>query len=943
MPFRQRHAFIALLPVVLCAVAGPAQAPPMRYVTEHWIVDRWSTDQGLPQNTVRDMVQTPDGYLWLATFGGLVRFDGVRFSALTTRDYPGLGSDRVSNIALARDGTMWIGTDRGLVRYRDGAFREWTDADGRPASLTNDLTVDSTGAVWLTTQVGGLARFADGKFERFRDRGVPDSWLGAVRIDGDGTVRVDRGDGTMYLRRPGVTDFVRRPASGASASHDTGGVAWQVRNRGIWHRDAAGHATFDAGPEGSGLDNVHTLFVDREGTPWLGTESAGLLRLRRRVFHVYLKRDGLASEQIAGVMRDSRGQLWIGSSCGPTMLMRGGVIRPTSLPGCLFSLAETPDGTVWVGGYGGVTGIRRDGKTMGVPADLLPHYVVFALYAEPDTSIWVGTQNGLVHLGRHTSQRFVAADGLPSNEIHYITRDRHGSLWVGTAGGVARLDGTRFHAWTTRDGLPHNYVRAVYQDSGGMWWIGTYGGGLARFDGHRFVAISTRNGLFDDVVSAIFEDANGNLWMSGNRGVFRAQRRDLDAFADGKATAVISVGYGPSDGLVTAETNGGFQPSAWQDADGRLWFATVRGLATVDPREAMPNPTVPGVAIEAVTVDGKSMPTNGPLDLPTGARSLEIQYTGLTSIAPEQLVFRYRLDGVDRDWEYVNGRRTAYFSHLAPGHYSFVVTAASRDGVWNAEGRRLAFVVPTPWWATIWFRLLVVAAAVALIALLVLRRLAHLHERERLQREFSRHLMAGQETERRRLAAELHDSLSQDLLVMKNRAAMALRTEELGESAREHLTEISHVASQAVQNAREISHGLRPYQLDRLGLAAAIRDLAAHASASAGISIETNVDGAEQMLGPDESIHAYRIVQEALNNIMKHANATHATIGLHAENGRVRLRIADDGRGTVLEGNAGFGLTGIAQRTQLLGGTLDAQSSPGHGMTLDVDLPARAT
>jgi signal transduction histidine kinase/ligand-binding sensor domain-containing protein len=961
--------------LVFSAALGAQTPQPARVATDRWVLDRWSSDQGLRQNTITSMVQTPDGYLWLGTFGGLVRFDGVRFTEFTTRHHPGLGSDRVMILAAGRHNELWIGTDRGLVRLASGEFREWTERDGRPAGHSNGLYADSTG-LWLTGSVGGLARFDGVRFERFGAPGHPDRMIGSIFPDRDGNLWISRGGGRIAVRRPsGVFDTLMIAAGGISSAepqlHDRYGNLWTLtetgphrwtgkslepfairgggwiyedgaggywlhNSRGVFHRDSAGHADSLLAADHPALRETRGLFVDREGTLWIRTTTYGLLRLRRRLFDMVMREDGLAVEQVTAILRNDLGELWVGSSCDKTTVFSKGTARNFQHPGCVFSLAQTADGIMWGGSFaGGLNRVERSGRfTRLVHADGLPNMVVLALHADPDTSLWIGTENGLGHLRHGVIRTYTVKDGLPAPQIHFITRDRRGALWVGTEGGLARLDGERFRSWTTADGLPHNYVRAVYQDADGIYWIGTYGGGLARFDGSTFVAISSREGLYDDVVSSILEDANGYLWMGGNRGVYRVHRRMLNDFARGAIPQVVCVGYGPSDGLLTPETNGGFQPSAWQDRDGRLWFATVRGLATVHPRDAAHNTSVPSVVVEGVSIDGSPAPTAGEVTLAAGSRYLEIRYAGLTSIAPELLLFRYRMEPIDTGWVYVGDRRTAYFSQLPPGAYHFTVSAASRDGVWNETGQSISFVVDAPWYAAWWFRVILAAAVAGGIALYVRARLARAHEQQRIQREFARQLLTGQETERRRLAGELHDSLGQDLLVMKNRATMALRS-GLDAAARAHIEEISAVASHAVQNAREISHALRPYQLDHFGLVEALRDLAEHASVGGGFTARLESD-AEVTLDPDAATHVYRIAQEALNNILKHADAHVALITLRSESNGVRLRISDDGKGTDVGRAMGFGLTGMAQRAQILGATFDVRSTPGAGTTIEV-------
>jgi signal transduction histidine kinase/ligand-binding sensor domain-containing protein len=959
------------------APSARAQAPPVRTPVGGWIIDRWSSDQGLPQNTINDILQTPDGFLWIATYGGLVRFDGVRFKSFTTLDYPALGSDRVMVARAGADGSIWLGTDRGLVHFAGGAFTEWTEKDGRPAGQSTAVLPNADGSVWVATSVGGLALFRNGRFERFGNRGLPDGFVESVWTDSRGAVWINRGAAHFFVMRG---DSVFRPARITTPSDiiqvsgvDSAGSIWFVTHRGsarlagmalsppfvdgerirddrkdgYWTVVPNGllHAARDGtleridGPADAGLNEVHAFFVDRDGVPWIGTMTMGLLRLRRRLFRTYTTADGLPTDRIAAIFRDRGGRLLVGSNCDKTSIRAGETFKVTALPGCAFAFAQTPDGSLWAGGYGGATVVSPDGRT---ETHFLPDSIhsaeVLAIHADRDSTVWIGTGNGLIHATPRGWIRFGTADGLPSAEVHCIVRDHSGMLWIGTIGGLARLrpDGHGFDAWTTREGLPHNAVRAIYEDADHVHWIGTYGGGLARFDGEHFVTISSRNGLYDDVVSSIHEDAGGNLWMAGNRGIFRANRRALNAFASGAEPFVPSPGYGPADGLLSPETNGGFEPSAWQDGDGRLWFATIRGLATVDPSDIAADARLASAAIDAVRVDGKPVPADSIIRTPVGKHAIEIDYTAITASDAQQLVFRYRLEGLDAAWTYANHRRTAYLSQIPPGRYTFVVMASDPDGRWSAP-QRMRLIVPAPWYATTWFRLLLFAATLGAITLLVRQRFARLRARERQQREFARRLMAAQEAERRRIAGELHDSLTQDLLVMKNRASMALRSADVGDTARTHILEIAEVAGQASRNAREISHNLRPHQLDHLGLGAALRDLAERAGIPAALSVEVDASGIDDAFGPEESIQVFRIVQEALNNVLRHSGAGRVAVRFSREGDTGHLVITDDGRGFDLARGPGFGLNGIGERVQLIGGRLDIRSAPGRGTEIGIE------
>ncbi|MGH7532826.1 MAG: histidine kinase, partial [Gemmatimonadales bacterium] len=507
---------------------------------------------------------------------------------------------------------------------------------------------------------------------------------------------------------------------------------------------------------------------------------------------------------------------------------------------------------------------------------------------------------------------------------------------VGTANGVARRDGERFTPFTSANGLAKGPIRSIYEAPDGALWFGSYGGGLSRLKDGRFITITADDGLFEDVVSSITPDPAGYLWTTGNHGIARVSRRELDAFADGKIRAVHAVGYGTADGLLNPETNGGFSPNAWTAPDGRIWFPTLEGVAIVDPKEVAAAASPPAVLVESISADGRAASDlSHSITFDAGTRSVDVTYTGLKSSAPERIAFRYRLGG-DADWTYAGTRRTAYFSRLPPGHYRFEVTAANRDGNWSPAPAALDFAIQPPVWMTWWFRLAVLLAAGGSLAFAVRQRVARARTQMATQREFSRRVLDGQEQERRRIAAELHDSVGQGILVMKNRAVLGLRATD-HDGARTQLEQISEVASETLAETRAIAHNLRPYQLDRLGLAATVRGTVERAATGSGIEFVVDVEPVDGALAPEAEIGLFRIAQEGVTNIIRHSGARHARVTLTRQPDAVRLVVSDDGRGTT--GSAGFGLAGIAQRVQMLGGSHEFHSEPGGGTTLVVRIP----
>ncbi|MFI5234628.1 MAG: two-component regulator propeller domain-containing protein [Gemmatimonadales bacterium] len=994
LPIFPRFPHLAVPILLLAAPVAGQQARGGAYV-----VDRWTAETGLPQNTVNAITQTPDGYLWLATFGGLVRFDGVTFTTYSAARYPGIHSDRALALCVSPDSTLWIGTEDGFGSYGQGAFRSYTTRDGLPPGAVLDVTCDPDGDIWLAMDHQGVVRWHDGHPDHIPITGdagigvysaIPDgqggAWLGrwgaapthltpadrAVPAPGRGQtvagavspLPVDGKPGLVAWRTadgfvvPGPEGYlrihppesIRRGFATFITPRSDGGYWIATASRGMMtlEADGSGNSRIPL-PNGDSSYHVRAVFIDRGGVTWVGTEVDGLLRIRRRLFTVLTTADGLSSNLPMGIAGDDAGRVYIGSNCqNLTVLDHGRAIiydghrEPRVVDGCPWALLHGPGDTIWMGTYGGPVVAWRGSfaRTYGAPEGL-KEGLALAMFADHQGEIWAGTLAGGVarlHNGRFIT--YDTTDGLPSNDIKTIAETRAGVMWFGTGEGAARLDGKRFIAFGAADGLAKGPIRAIHESADGALWFGSYGGGLSRLKDGRFVTMTAADGLYEDVVSSITEDAGGYLWTTGNHGIARVSLRELNDFADGQVRAVHAVGYGTADGLINPETNGGFSPNAWKAPDGRIWFPTLHGVAIVDPSRVAASATPPRSVIEGLDVDGRSIPpgtgASAPLLFDPGTRNIDITYTGLQSIVPERIAFRYRFAG-DADWTYAGTRRTAYFSRLPPGRYRFEVAAANRDGIWSPAPAALDFTVQPPIWMIWWFRLAALILAAGAVLLLMRRRVAHARAQTAAQREFSRRLLEGQEQERRRIAAELHDSVGQGILVMKNRAVLGLRSPDAIGAAREQLEQISEIASETLNETRTIAHDLRPYQLDRLGLAATVRGAVERAAAGSGILFKVDVDGVDGALPPEAEISLFRIVQEGVTNVIRHSGAREAHIALLRESDTVRLTISDDGRGT--DHPAGFGLAGITQRIHLLGGDHEFHSAPGAGTTLVVRIP----
>jgi signal transduction histidine kinase len=436
--------------------------------------------------------------------------------------------------------------------------------------------------------------------------------------------------------------------------------------------------------------------------------------------------------------------------------------------------------------------------------------------------------------------------------------------------------------------------------------------------------------------------------MGSNRGISRVSRRELNEFADGKIASIRSRAFGIRDGLTTLECNGGRQPSGLKTADGRLWFPTMGGVATVDPVAVPASGPPPPVIIEELFVQGRPVVLAPEVTVPYDSNSIEIRYTAAAFSAPEQVRFRHRLIGLDEEWIDAGRNRTAAYYRVPPGRYQFAVTAAGEEGVWSGESRTVTFVVLSPLWRQAWFLGVLLIATIVMAVVLDRRRVRRHRREQEIQAAFARRLIDAQEAERQRISTELHDSLGQDLFIIRAHLKTArLAAEEAG-ALGDTLETIDGAARRASDDLRTIAHALRPYHLDKIGLATSIRSMVASVAQASGIPFTTAIEAIDDLLDLDRQVAVFRIAQEAANNVVKHSGATSARVGLRVKEGAVELHVSDNGRGidpSSLDApdrsQGGLGLRTIRERARGLGGEAVVQSSAGKGTTIVVTLPLK--
>ncbi len=961
---------------------------PAAHADSAWRVKTWTTDDALPQGVIYGIRQTRDGYLWFTTLGGLVRYDGVDFTVFAKVTTPGLRSSRFTTLFEAADGALWAGTEDGFVSlYRNGAFVTHS-VDG---SLTPVLAIAAEGSSqpWVFTP-NGLYELQGSRFVRV-GRSAPTRELlfrtGSAAVDASGVtvlrprkaplllpfedllaiesghavtfdgqslwiVVPDRGvfryrddDGLAEIESPALLEIVRaeRGAIGALTQTSDGAFWIAHARRGLARVDES-HVEWITPADGLCSLDISRIYEDREGTIWATSPGGGLSALRRKAARTYGAEAGL-SPPIAYPILPRAGGLFVGSWGGGVYRLDGKTFaRSVPSTGWILSLASGEDGSLWVsehrGGVSRILGndIRRFGSAQGLPSS-----IVRVIHRARNGRMWLGTNGGLALWSGE--DRFTAyGTGSPElNFIQAIAEEDEGSLLLGTRGGLVRFRDGRFTVLADeKSGLSSNAVRAVHAGADGTIWIGTYDGGLNRLRDGRVAAITTREGLFDNGVFAIIEDS-GFFWMSSNRGVHRASVSELNAVADGRIAAVSSLALTRDDGLLSAECNGGVQPAAARTADGLLWFPTQQGVVSIDTRLLGASAPPPPVHLTRIVVDGEAKTPPREMRVAPDSRRIEFRFAAPTTASPARIRYRYKLEGFDDRWNEIVGERVAAYTRLPPGRYRFLVSASNADGRWNERPASATVRVLPPFWRTWWFMTLAASAALASLWIVYRIRVRVFEREQAAQAEYSHRLLTQQEEERKRVAGELHDSLGQSLLIIRNRALLGMDDEAPG-TAREQLAEISATAATAVDEVRRIAYNLRPVELDHLGLIGSLDALIRRMSASSPILFSAELGPVDRALPKEAEIHLFRIVQEWLSNVARHSRATAAVVSLRSDDHKLRLRIQDDGTGfsgaeAVPEGRIGIGLRGIAERVQMLGGAYDIRSTPGEGTSMTIEVP----
>jgi ligand-binding sensor domain-containing protein/signal transduction histidine kinase len=828
----------------------------------------WQTAQGLPQNSVLAMAQTPDGYLWLGTEEGLVRFDGVRFTTFNGRS-SGLRSKIVTALVPGSDHDLWVGTNGGgLAHFADGKFTAYTKRDGLSSNSILCLYLDRRGTLWTGTDGGGLVRVEKDPAGKIRFNvytkadGLADNAVFSIAEAGDGIFWIGTHNGLNTFEAgkfsvPSIDGQLQNRYVRALVA-DRSGAKWIGTEDGLYHWTGS---SLDRFTKANGLpsDSIYSLLEDRAGSIWIGTAAAGLTRYAEgrfvnvqpgtlsgvavwslledtagnlwagttgsglHLFHqgpftTISKDDGLPAEAILAVFQDREGGLWLGSDRGLINYRDGRITsysQASGLPDNLvFSVTQDHSGVIWAATRKGLSRLTNGRFTTFTTANGLANDFIVCLYVDHLGNLWMGSRGGLTRYDGSQFRTYTTRDGLANDFVRGIDEAKDGTIWIATGGGVSRLHDGQITTFTTRNGLSNDVVHAVYADPDGSVWFGSNGGGLSHLRNGVFSNMTTDNGLFDDNLFAILDDHAGHLWLTCNRGIFSVSKQQIELVARGAAHTVTPAVYGISDGLKSQECNGGFQPAARRLADGRMAFPTMAGVSIADPARLSKAADLPAI-LERVVVDGKDYPAYKQLTAPPGRGELQFEFSAPTFGGAETVQFRYMLEGFDKDWVDAGTRRSVYYTNIPHGEYRFRVRAGKGDN-WKDTGAGAAVTLEPHYYQTLPFYLLVAMAAIGLCAVVYSWRVNQLKRREQTLLELvDERTAALRESERqlRRSRDELEIRVHERTieLVRSNQALEAevvvrRRTEEQLRVAKAVAEQASNAKSEFLAN---ISHEIR--------------------------------------------------------------------------------------------------------------------------------------
>jgi signal transduction histidine kinase/ligand-binding sensor domain-containing protein len=949
----------------------------------------WTYRDGFVQG-VNAIAQTPDGYLWLATQSGVVRFDGVRMVPLRLAPGQQLPSTSVGALLGARDGALWIGTRDGLVSWKNGQLTEYP-ALARRTVLA--LLQDRAGTVWvggLAGPAGTLCAIRGESTTCYGDDGSLGTVVASLYEDIDGSLWVGAATGLWQWTPGPPTRYMATPISrGGKMTQGDHGAGLVVAVGSV--RQIIGKTVTDYPLHGVPL-SAGTVLRDRNGGLWIGTTAHGLVHSHEGKTSIFTHKDGLSSDQVYALFEGREGSIWVATSEGldqfrelpvTSLSMKQGLSSPTT-----NSVLAARDGSIWIGTTGGLyrwdhgrTTVYRRRSNLGLADDEIQ-----SLFEDERGRIWVSSFSGLAAFGKG---KFTAVPSMPAGTKNAITGDNHGGLWLslfGTANnyslthlvdskiteqvpwrnlgggpGTGLLPDPNGGIWTgllsggiayfragqirnlplSDDGAGARKVLDISRDRSGTLWAATENG-VSRITNTGAATLTTANGLPCKTVHWIIEDDLSSYWLYTQCGLLRIERTELEAWiADPKRSIQVTT-FDATDGVRLVPILKGLRPAVTKASDGKIWFVNGDKVSFIDPSRIRTNMLPPPVHVEQITVDGKTYDAGQDLSLPPHVRNLVIDYTALSLVAPDKVRFHIMLEGQDRGWRDLANQRHVQYTNLSPRKYRFRVIASNNSGVWNGQGDTLEFSITPAYYQTNLFRALCAVFFLALLWATYQLRV------RRLRYEFEMTLDA-RVGERTRIARDLHDTLLQSFhgLLLRFQTVSQLLPEH--SDAKEKLDSAIEQAAAAITEGRDAVQGLRDSTVEGNDLALAISTLGEEigtGSTSHWPAFHVAVEGESRDLRPIVRDEIYKLTAEALRNAFRHAQAQRVEVEICYDNEQFRLRVRDDGKGinpAVLAGQGSeghYGLHGMRERATLIEGKLTVWSEVDAGTEVELCVPA---
>jgi signal transduction histidine kinase/ligand-binding sensor domain-containing protein len=979
--------------VIVWLFAGEAYAVnPDRRISQY-AHTAWRMQEGAFDGVPNAIVQTSDGYIWIGTESGLIRFDGVKFTPWNPPSGRRLPSSNVLSLLNASDGSLWIGTTRGLSHWKNKDLVNYTNEHGRIDSIVED----SEKRVWIVRTrspdiAGPLCQVIGDRLRCYgRAEGIPFLYAGDLVQDYAGNLWVGGtdtfsrwrfGSSTTYKVPTGLKSGVVLGTMSLAASRD--GSLWvgmplggaklglQQLIHGMWKPFVA------PGLDGSSLE-VETLFLDRDNALWVGTNDQGIYRIYGNKAEHFGSADGLSSDSINGFFQDREGNLWVATSKGVDSFRDLRVTTFSEREGLstdsVSAVVASRDGTVWISNGRALDSFRDEKISSMTARNGLPGREVTSLLEDHEGNLWLGVDNGLFVYEGGKFHEITESDGRSLGAIESMAEDSEHNIWAETIGEdrhLVRIFNRRLHEEVPSAQIPRLFYRVAPDPEGGIWlsegnhvthyqngqlkslpirlaagitindifsepdggFWGASSEGLTRWLHGQSKMLSTRNGLPCNNVYAIIRDRHNSLWLYSECGLVTITDSELHRWWDSPDTTINLRKFDVFDGLQPALST--FRPKATRSVDGRLWFANDEELQVIDPDHLDGNTIPPPVHIEQIVADRRDYSPQENLRFPPRTRDIEINYTALSFVMPQRVRFRYRLEGYDTNWREAGTRRTAYYSNLKPGRYRFRVIACNNDGIWNEVGANSSFVIAPAYFQTLWFQCLCALLVVLLVVFVYQLRVRQIAAR--LSVRFDIRL-----AERTRLARELHDTLLQTIQGSKLVAEGALASNADPDRMRQTMERVAIWLGQAIVEGREALQALRSSTEQSDHLLEILQKVAQDYCLYESMQVVFSVEGEPVEMHPIVRDEIYRIAHEAIRNACQHSKASHLKVQLRYAQDFI-LRVNDNGVGMgeeiLAKGKKGhFGLQGMEERAARVGGKLYLSSSSHLGTTIELVVP----